>query len=93
MRARHPDKSSAEGWRISFRRVFHRNGAVKENERFPVSSLTDGLKKVVTNVERVDLWLVARVSSCRRYRGLLCCKEEYVREMSLYWMRCSTLSQ
>ena len=30
MIARHP------GWRISFGRVFHRNGTAKENERFPV---------------------------------------------------------
>ena len=43
MRARHTDESSAEGRRISLGRVFYRNGAAKENERFPVSSLTDGL--------------------------------------------------
>ena len=55
MRARRPDVSLAEGWRISFGRVFHRNGAAKENERFPVSSLTDGLKRVTTDVERVAL--------------------------------------
>jgi hypothetical protein len=55
VRARHTDKSSTDGWRISFVRVFHRNGAAKENERFPVSSLTDGLKTVTTDVERVDL--------------------------------------
>ena len=58
MRARHPDRPSAEGWRISFGREFQRNGAAKEKERFPVSSLTDGLKRVTTDVERVDLWLV-----------------------------------
>ena len=55
---RHPDRPSAEGWRISFGRVFHTNGAAKENERFPVSSLTDGLKRVTTDEERVDLCLV-----------------------------------
>ena len=66
VRARHIDESSAEGWRISFGRVFHRNGAAKENERFPVSSLTDGLKRVTTDVERVDLWLVGMVSRRRR---------------------------
>ena len=58
MRARHTDRSSAEGWRISFGRVFHRNSAAKENERFPVSSLTDGLKRVTTDVELVDLHVV-----------------------------------
>ena len=78
------------GWRISFVIVFHRNGAAKENERFPVSSLTDGLKRVTIDVERVDLWLVGMVNRRGRQRGLLCCKEEYVREMNLYWMRCST---
>ena len=62
MTIRHPDISSAEGWRISFGRVFHRNGAAKENERFPVSSLTDGLKRVMTEEERVDLWLVGMVA-------------------------------
>ena len=62
MRVRRPDVSLAEGWRISFGRVFHRNGAAKENERFPVfPSLTDDLKRVTTNVERVDLWLVGMV--------------------------------
>jgi hypothetical protein len=66
VRARHTDKSSAESWRISFGRVFHRNGAAKENERFTVSSLTDGLKKVTTDLERVDLWLVGMVSSRQR---------------------------
>ena len=39
VRARRPDVSLAEGWRISFGRVFHRNGVAKENERLPVSSL------------------------------------------------------
>ena len=63
MRDRHTDTSSAEGWRISFGRVFHRNGAANENERFPVSRLTDGLKRVTTDVERVDLWLVGMVRS------------------------------
>src|SRR5208282_2026998 len=92
-RARHPDAPSAESWRISFGRVFHRNCAAKEKERFPVSSLTDGLKRVTTDVERVDLGLVGMVRSHRRQRGVLCCKEEYVREMSLYWMRCSTFSK
>ena len=57
MRARHPDILSAEGWRISFGREFLRNGDAKENVRFLVSSLTDGLKRVTTDVERVDLWL------------------------------------
>ena len=38
VRARHPDRPSTEGWRISFGRVLHRNGAVKEKERFPVLS-------------------------------------------------------
>ena len=47
-------------------RVFNRNGAAKENERFPVWSLTDGLKRVTTDVERVDLWLVGMVRSRRR---------------------------
>ena len=65
-RARHPDRPSAEGWRISFGRVLHINGAAKEKERFPVSSLTDGLKRVTTDVERVDLWLVDMVRRCRR---------------------------
>jgi len=65
VRAKHTDESSAEGWRISFGRVFLRNGAAKENERFPVSNLTDGMKRVTTDVERVDLWLVV-VSSRRR---------------------------
>ena len=51
---------------MSFGRVFHRNGAAKENERFPVSSLTDGLKRVTTDVDRVDLWLVGMVRSRRR---------------------------
>ena len=37
-----------------------------KNERFPVSSLTDGLKRVTTDVERVDLWLVGMVSRRRR---------------------------
>ena len=73
--------------------MFHRNGAAKENERFPVSSLPDGLKRVTTDVDRVDLWLVGMVSSRRRQRGLLCYKEEYVRELSLYLMRYSTLSK
>ena len=41
---------------MSFGRVFHINGAAKEDERFPISSLTDGLKRVTTDVERVDLW-------------------------------------
>ena len=68
VRARNPDISSAEGWRISFGRVFHRSGAVNENEneRFPVSSLSDGLKRVMTEEERVDLWLVGMVRSRRR---------------------------
>jgi hypothetical protein len=39
-------------------RVFHRNGAAKYNVRFPVSSLTDCLKRVTSDAERVDLWLV-----------------------------------
>ena len=39
--------------------MFHRNGAEKENECFPVSSLTDGLKRVTTDVERLTCgWLV-----------------------------------
>jgi len=63
VRARHPDITSTEGWRISFGRVFHRNGAAKENERFPVSNLMDGLKRVTTYVERIDLWLVGMVRS------------------------------
>ena len=80
MRARHTDISSAVGWRISFGRVFHRNGAAKENERFPVSSLTDGLKRVTTDVERLTCgWYGKKTPKIAR---LLCCKEEYVREMS-----------
>ena len=71
MRARRPDVSLAEGWRISFERVFHRNGAAKENERFPVSSMTDGLKRLTTDVERVDLWLVGMVRSRRRQRAVV----------------------
>ena len=51
---------------VSFGRVFHRNGAAKENERFPVSRLTDSLKRVTTDVERVDLWLVGMVIRRRR---------------------------
>ena len=66
MRASHTDISSAEGWRISFGRVIHRNGAAEENERFPVSSLTDGLKRATTDVERVDLQLVGMAISRRR---------------------------
>jgi hypothetical protein len=38
----------------------------RENERIPVSSLTDGLKRVMTDEERVDLWLVGMVRSRRR---------------------------
>jgi hypothetical protein len=64
--AKHTDESSAEGWCIYFGRVLHRNGAAKENECFPVSSLTDGLKRVTTDVERVDLWLVGMVSRRRK---------------------------
>jgi hypothetical protein len=66
VRARHTDRSSAEGLRIPFGRVFHRNDAAKENERFPVSSLADDLKRVTTDVERVDLWLDGMVSRRRR---------------------------
>ena len=66
VRATHTDKSSAEDWRNSVGRVFHRNGATNENERVPFSSLTGGLKKVTTDVERVDLWLVGMVRRRRR---------------------------
>ena len=49
MRARRPDVSLAEGWRISFGRVFHRNGAAKENERFPVAGHVREIIKVYVN--------------------------------------------
>ena len=72
VRARRPDVSLAEGWRISFGRVFRRNGTAKENERFSVSSLTDGLKRVaITDVERVDLWLVGMEESPKIERAVV----------------------
>jgi hypothetical protein len=46
-------------------RVFRRNGAANENDRFPVSSLTYGLERVMNAVERIDLWLACMVMNLR----------------------------
>ena len=56
---------STKGWRISMGRVFRRNGAANENDRFPVSSLTYGLERVMNAVERIDLWLACMVMNLR----------------------------
>ena len=47
-------RDSAAGWRSAVGREFQRTGAPKVKERLPVSSLTDGLKSVTAEDERVE---------------------------------------
>jgi len=42
------------GWRILVGKVFHRKGAAELKERLPVSSLTGGRRRVMTDTERVE---------------------------------------
>jgi len=51
-------------------------------ERLPVSSLTGGRRRVMTEAERVER-LDCNSSLFASYEGLLCCRAVYVREISL----------
>jgi hypothetical protein len=53
---------------MSLGRVSITNDAAKENDRFLVSSflvssLADGLERVKTAVERIDLWVVRKATT------------------------------
>jgi len=56
------------GWRILVSEEFQRKGAAELKERLPVSSLTGGRRRVMTDAERVER-LDCNSSFFARYRG------------------------
>jgi len=62
---------SEAGLRILVGKEFQRKGAAELKERLPVSSLTGGWRRVMTEAERVEL-LDCNSSLFARYKGLLC---------------------
>jgi len=59
------------GWRILVGEEFQRKSAAELKERLPVSSLTGGRRRVMTDAERVER-LDCSSSLFARYKGLLC---------------------
>jgi len=62
---------SEAGWRILVGKEFQRKGAAELKECLPVSSLTGGRRRVMTEAERVER-LGCNSSLFARYVGLLC---------------------
>jgi len=59
------------GWWILIGKEFHRKDTAELKERLPVSSLTGGRRRVMTDAERVER-LDCNSSLFARYEGLLC---------------------
>jgi len=59
------------GWRILVGKEFQRKGAAELKKCLPVSSLTGGWRRVMTDAERVER-LDCNSSLFAKYEGLLC---------------------